>query len=105
MLQQDEPNDYVIATNETHTVREFVEVVFGRLDLNWKEHVAIDPRYYRPTEVNLLLGDYSKAKRALGWEPATTFGELVQLMVDADWELAKQERFAESYGREIPQNA
>jgi GDPmannose 4,6-dehydratase len=97
MLQAEEPTDYVVATNETHTIREFLEVAFEHLDLHWQDHVEIDPRYFRPTEVNLLLGDYSKARELLGWEPKTTFAELAQLMVEADWELAKEERFAQSY--------
>jgi GDPmannose 4,6-dehydratase len=97
MLQAEEPADYVVATNETHTIREFLEVAFEHLDLPWQDHVEIDPRYFRPTEVNLLLGDYSKAKELLGWEPKTTFAELAQLMVEADWELAKEERFAQGY--------
>jgi GDPmannose 4,6-dehydratase len=97
MLQAEEPIDYVVATNETHTIREFLQVAFDHLELNWQDHVEIDPRYFRPTEVKLLLGDYSKAKELLGWEPGTTFSELAQLMVEADWELAKEERFAQSY--------
>ena len=84
MLQQDEPDDYVIATNETHSVREFCEKAFSRLGLNFEEHVEIDPRYYRPAEVDLLLGDYSKANGRLGWTPKTSFTELVNLMVDSD---------------------
>jgi GDPmannose 4,6-dehydratase len=84
MLQQDEPDDYVIATGETHSVREFLDEAFGRLDLDWKRFVEIDPRYYRPAEVDLLIGDASKAKRKLGWEPKITFKELVRMMVDAD---------------------
>src|SRR5437667_8049153 len=92
MLQQDKPDDYVIATSETHSVREFLEIAFGHAGLNWKQHVEIDPRYYRPTEVDLLMGDYSKARRALGWEPKTRFAELVKLMVDADIQLLKDHR-------------
>ena len=84
MLQQDKPDDYVIATGETHSVREFFEVAFDYVGLDWKQYVEIDPRYYRPAEVDLLIGDASKAKRILGWEPKTKFNELVQLMVDAD---------------------
>jgi GDPmannose 4,6-dehydratase len=94
MMQSDEPRDYVIATNETHTIREFLEIAFQHIELNWEEHVEIDPRYLRPTEVNLLLGDYSKAKDLLGWEPKTTFAGLAQLMADADWDLAREEKFA-----------
>ncbi len=92
MLQQDKPDDYVIATNETHSVREFLEIAFGHAGLNWKQHVEIDPRYYRPTEVDLLMGDYSKARRVLGWEPKTRFAELVKLMVEADIQLLKDHR-------------
>ena len=84
MLQQDEPDDYVIATGETHSVREFLDEAFGHLDLDWKRFVEIDPRYYRPAEVDLLIGDASKARRKLGWEPRITFKELVRMMVDAD---------------------
>jgi GDPmannose 4,6-dehydratase len=84
MLQQDEADDYVIATGETHSVREFLDEAFGRLDLDWKQFVEIDPRYFRPTEVDLLVGDASKARRKLGWEPKITFKELVRTMVDAD---------------------
>ena len=84
MLQQDEPDDYVIATGETHSVREFLDESFGRLDLDWKQFVEIDSRYFRPAEVDLLIGDASKARRKLGWEPKITFEELVRTMVDAD---------------------
>ncbi len=84
MLQADVPDDYVVATGETHTVREFVELAFGRLGLDWKKHVEVDPRYFRPTEVDLLIGDPSKARALLGWEPKVRFEELVRLMVDAD---------------------
>ena len=90
MLQQDTPDDYVIATGETHSVREFLEVAFGHVGLDYQKYVEIDPRYYRPTEVDLLIGDPSKAKRQLGWQPKTTFQELTRIMVDADMEaLAK----------------
>ena len=92
MLQQDQPDDYVISTNETHSVREFLEVAFGHVGLNWEKFVAIDPAYYRPAEVELLIGDSSKAKRVLGWEPKTKFQELVRLMVDADIKLLKDHR-------------
>jgi GDPmannose 4,6-dehydratase len=91
MLQQDEPEDFVIATGETHTVREFAKCVFEYLGMDYEEYVKIDPRYFRPAEVDLLLGDPAKAKEKLGWEPATTFKELAELMTDADWELAKRE--------------
>ena len=92
MLQADEADDYVVATGETHSVREFLDETFGYLDLDWKSHVETDPRYYRPAEVDLLLGDASKARKALGWEPKVSFKQLVQIMVDHDLELAKQER-------------
>ena len=87
MMQQDEPDDYVIATNETHSVREFLEVAFAHAGLDWQKHVEIDPRYFRPAEVDLLIGDYSKAKKKLGWEPKTKFAELVKIMVEADLKL------------------
>ena len=91
MLQADEPGDYVIATGETHSVRELLDEAFGYLDLDWNKYVEIDPLYYRPAEVDVLLGDYSKAKRVLGWEPKVKFKDLVRLMVDHDLELARQE--------------
>jgi len=84
MLQQDMPDDYVIATGETHTVQEFLDVAFGHLNLDWRPHVKIDSKFYRPTEVDLLIGDASKAKRQLGWEPKVGFEELAVMMVDAD---------------------
>ncbi len=90
MLQQDQPDDYVVATGETHSVREFLEETFGYLDMNWKKHVIQDPRYERPSEVDLLMGDASKAKKVLGWEPKTKFRDLVRLMVDADLESLKK---------------
>jgi GDPmannose 4,6-dehydratase len=86
MLQAEEPDDYVLATNETHTVQEFLEEAFGHVDLNWRDYVKIDPRYFRPSEVDLLIGDYSKAKEKLGWEPTVRFPELVRMMVDGDRE-------------------
>ena len=89
MLQQNEPGEYVIATGETHSVREFLEEAFGQVGLDWEKYVAIDPRYLRPTEVDLLVGDASKAQRQLGWKPATTFKSLVKLMVQADIDLLK----------------
>ena len=84
MVQQDNPDDYILATNETHTVREFVEEAFAHVDLDWNEFVKYDARYERPAEVDLLIGDPAKAKRVLGWEPKTTFKDLVRIMVDAD---------------------
>ena len=92
MLQQDQPDDYVIATGERHSVREFCEKAFGLLDLDWEAHVGIDPRYLRPTEVDVLQGDASKARQVLGWEPTVTFDRLVEMMVEADLELAHQEK-------------
>jgi GDPmannose 4,6-dehydratase len=84
MLQHDEPDDFVLATGETHSVREFIEVAFAHVALDWEERVEIDPKYFRPSEVDVLLGDYSKAKEKLGWEPTVTFEGLVKMMVDAD---------------------
>jgi len=84
MLQQDKPDDYVIATGETHTVKEFVQVAFKHAGLDWKKYVKIDKNFYRPAEVNILLGDYSRAKKKLGWKPQVKFKELVKMMVDAD---------------------
>ena len=95
MLQQDKPDDYVVATNETHSVREFLEQAFAHAGLDWKKHVEIDPRYYRPAEVDVLIGDYSKARRQLGWEPKTKFIDLVKLMVDSDIELLGRHRRGE----------
>jgi len=86
MLQQDEPEDYVISSGETHSVREFCQIAFSHVDLEWEKHVEVDPRFYRPAEVNVLLGDCSKARENLGWVPSTSFAELVHLMVDADLE-------------------
>lgn len=91
MLQQDNPDDYVVATGETHSVREFVEETFAYLELEFDKYVKYDARYERPAEVELLIGDPAKAKRQLGWEPRVTFKELVKIMVDADMELAKRE--------------
>ena len=94
MLQQDNPDDFVIATGETHSVREFLEEAFGRLDLDWQQYVEIDPRYFRPAEVDVLCGDMSRAKKILNWEPKVHFRELVHMMVDADLDLAKAEAHA-----------
>ncbi|HTL66091.1 MAG TPA: GDP-mannose 4,6-dehydratase [Lacunisphaera sp.] len=91
MLQQDRPDDFVVATNETHTVKEFIEETFGLLDLDWRKYVKHDDRYERPAEVDLLIGDPAKAKRQLGWEPKVRFKELVKIMTEADLELAKRE--------------
>lgn len=84
MLQQDKAEDFVIATGETHNVREVLEIAFGHLDLDWRAYVKIDPRYYRPTEVDVLIGDASKAKRKIGWTPRVPFTELIRMMTDAD---------------------
>ncbi len=92
MLQHDEPGDYVIATGETHSVREVLDLAFSRVGLDWRDCVEIDSRYYRPAEVDMLLGDASKARRLLGWEPRVNFEQLVAMMVEADLELARQER-------------
>jgi GDPmannose 4,6-dehydratase len=91
MMQAEVADDFVIATGETHSVREFLEKAFGQLDLDWQRYVEIDPRYFRPTEVDLLLGDPSKARTVLGWEPKVSFDELVNIMVKNDLELARQE--------------
>jgi GDPmannose 4,6-dehydratase len=91
MLQASEADDYVIATGETHSVKEFLDETFGYLNLDWKQHVETDPRYFRPAEVDILLGDASKARQALGWEPKVNFKQLVRIMVDHDLELARQE--------------
>jgi len=94
MLQTDEPDDYVLATGETHSVRDFLDEAFCCVDLDWKEYVKIDPRYFRPAEVDELIGDYSKAKEKLGWEPTVRFAELVRMMVEHDRE---RERLEEHY--------
>ncbi|HVA76363.1 MAG TPA: GDP-mannose 4,6-dehydratase [Candidatus Binataceae bacterium] len=91
MLQQELPDDYVIATGETHPVQEFLELAFDRLGLDWKKHVEIDPRFFRPSEVDILIGDASKARRVLGWAPRVSFTQLTAMMVDADLELARRE--------------
>jgi len=97
MLQQEEPDDYVVATGETHSVRELLEEAFSYTGLDWHKHLAIDQRYYRPAEVDLLIGDPAKAKRKLGWGAKTKFKDLVRLMVDADMETAKKEAHMNSY--------
>ncbi|MFZ4985186.1 MAG: GDP-mannose 4,6-dehydratase [Blastocatellia bacterium] len=90
MLQQEQPEDFVIATGETHSVREFLDETFSYLDLDWKEYVEIDPRYFRPAEVDLLIGDSTRARLKLGWRPRVSFRELVRMMVDSDLELARK---------------
>ena len=91
MLQQPEPDDYVVATGETHSVREFLELAFARADLDWKKYVEVDPKFYRPAEVDQLVGDAGKAHKKLGWSPQTKFANLVHLMVDADIRLLKNQ--------------
>ena len=92
MLQQEQPDDYVVSTDETNSVREFCEKAFARLDLDYRDFVEIDPRYFRPAEVDLLLGSSEKARVKLGWKPRVSFDELVEMMVDADLELARREQ-------------
>ncbi len=92
ILQQDEPDDFVIATGETHSIRDFLDETFAYLDLDWNKHVELDARYLRPTEVDYLLGDADKAKKILGWEPKVKFKELVRMMVDSDLKLAEEEK-------------
>ena len=101
MLQQDKPDDYVVATGETHAVSEFLTEVFGQLDLDWKQYVEQDARYFRPAEVDLLLGDATKARKQLKWEPKITFKALAKMMTEADLELAKREKVLADagYGR------
>ncbi len=102
MLQQDEPDDYVIASGRTIPVSEFCEMAFAYLDLDYKNYVEVDPRYYRPTEVDVLQGDASKAKRRLNWEPKTSVEEMARLMVEHDLELARQEKTLRDAGHELP---
>jgi GDPmannose 4,6-dehydratase len=100
MLQQDQPDDYVVATGEAYSVKEFLEETFGQLDLKWQDHVEIDKRYFRPAEVDYLLGDATKAKTKLGWKPKVSFKELVKMMVEYDHELARQEKTLRLAGHE-----
>jgi GDPmannose 4,6-dehydratase len=102
MLQHDTPDDYVVATNEAHSVREFVEQAFAHVGLDWERHLKLDPRYLRPSEVDFLQGDPAKASRVLGWRPEVSFGELVRMMVDSDVELARQERTLREAGHVVP---
>ncbi|ERT09200.1 GDP-mannose 4,6-dehydratase [Lyngbya aestuarii BL J] len=98
MLQQDAPDDYVVATNETHSIREFLDVAFNYVNLDWHDYVKFDERYLRPAEVELLIGDPSKAKQKMGWEPSVTFDQLVKLMVDADIQaLEKSKKIAQGF--------
>jgi len=97
MLQQEEPDDYVVAAGESHSVRELLEEAFFLRGLDWRKYVEIDPRYYRPAEVDLLIGDPSKAKRQLGWEAKTKFKDVIRLMIDADLEKAREEAHINKY--------
>ncbi|MHC4952104.1 MAG: GDP-mannose 4,6-dehydratase, partial [Planctomycetota bacterium] len=97
MLQQDKPDDYVVATGQTYSVREFLDEVFGHLELDWNQYVEIDPRYFRPTEVDLLLGDASKAKKVLHWQPKVDFKTLAQMMTEADLTIAQEERILKDH--------
>jgi GDPmannose 4,6-dehydratase len=101
MLQQERPDDYVVATGEAHSVREFLEAAFGAANLDWRNHVEHDPRYLRPTEVDYLLGDAAKARAKLGWRPKVSFAELVRMMVDFDLELAKREKVLADAGHSV----
>jgi GDPmannose 4,6-dehydratase len=102
MLQQEQPDDYVVATNELYSVRDFCEKTFGQLGLNYEDHVEIDPRYYRPAEVDLLLGDSTKARTQLGWKPGTSFDELVTMMVEEDLTLAEREQLIQNGCKQRP---
>jgi GDPmannose 4,6-dehydratase len=104
MLQQDNPDDYVIALGETHSVEEFVEKVFQKLGLDYREYVEVDPRYFRPTEVDVLLGDSSKARKNLGWEPKVSFEALIDMMIRADMDLAAREKTLRDAGYECNNN-
>jgi GDPmannose 4,6-dehydratase len=94
MLQQERPDDYVVATGETHSVREFLDEVAMVLDMDWQPYIDVDPRYYRPAEVDILQGDSSKARRVLGWQPRHSFRDLVRIMTEADLDLARREASA-----------
>jgi GDPmannose 4,6-dehydratase len=100
MLQKESPEDYVVATGETHSVREFLDEVFGTLGLDWNKYVAIDPRYFRPAEVDLLLGDPAKARKDLNWKPKVNFKQLAKMMTEADWGLARRERLLVEQGHQ-----
>lgn len=100
MLQQEKADDYVIATGETHAVREFAERVFGKLGLDYKKYIVIDPKYFRPTEVDILLGDASRARKILGWQPTVTFDKLIDMMIESDMELARREKVLRDHGHE-----
>jgi len=100
MLQHVNPDDYVIALGETHSVSEFVEKVFQKLDLDYREYVEVDPRYFRPTEVDVLLGDSSKARKNLNWQPKVSFEKLIDMMIQADMDLAAREKTLRDAGYE-----
>jgi len=104
MLQQDTPDDYVIATGETHSVREFVEKVFEKLELDYQQHVVIDKRYFRPTEVDILLGDATKARTQLDWSPSVSFEQLIDMMIKADLEIANKEKTLVDAGYQVGAN-
>jgi GDPmannose 4,6-dehydratase len=99
MLQQARPDDYVVATGETYSVRQFLDEVFGHLNLDWHKYVAIDPKYFRPTEVDLLLGNPAKAKKVLNWQPKVGFKELARMMTESDWQIARKERLLKEHGQ------
>jgi len=99
MLQQEKSDDYVVATGETHSVREFLDEVFGYLELDWEKYVEVDSRYFRPTEVDVLLGDATKAKKLLNWEPKVTFRALARMMTDADMKIAEREKLIKEHGK------
>jgi GDPmannose 4,6-dehydratase len=103
MLQQDVPSDYVVATGAMHSVGQFVETAFGHAGLDWRKHVALDARYLRPTEVDALQGDATKAREVLGWKPQTSFEDLVKMMVDHDCRLANREQVMKQAGYDVPQ--
>lgn len=98
MLQQERPDDYVIATGEAHSVHDLLQLAFAEAGLDWQRHVAVDNRYFRPTEVDALLGDAAKARRVLGWQPRLTFVELIRMMVTHDIDLARRERTVNQAG-------
>jgi GDPmannose 4,6-dehydratase len=100
MLQQEKGDDYVVSTGETHSVAEFLDEVFGHLDLDWRGYVEQDPKYYRPAEVDILLGNAAKAEKVLGWRPKVSFRELAKMMTDADMKLAEQESILRKHGKE-----
>ncbi len=99
ILQQHKPEDFVIATGQSHSVREFLDEVFGHLDLDWQKYVEVDPKYFRPTEVDALQGDAAKARKILGWNPKTTFEQLAKIMTDADMNLAENEKIIAEHGK------